>query len=336
MILAGDIGGTNTRLALFREESGRLLLAEEQIFPSRQHASLEEIVGLYLKSRPQTVEAACFGIAGPVINGRATTANLPWIVDAAELSRRASIPSVWIINDLQAHAYGISDLPAKSLLTLNEGKLTAGNRALIAAGTGLGEAGMFWDGSEHHAFAGEGGHADFAPANELEAALHAFLMKKFGHVSCERVLSGPGIKNIYDFLVAAGIQEEPEWLRDQLAQAFDPVVVISDHALNTTAPICQCALDIFVSAYGAEAGNMALRLMAVGGVYVSGGIAGKIIPLLKKPAFMKAFVDKGRMEGLLNAVPVKVIVNDHIGLLGAARYALRSSRGNLKPAYSQA
>jgi glucokinase len=335
MILAGDIGGTNTRLALFREEAGRLVLTDEQIYPSHQHANLEEIAGLFLNDRPHCADLACFGIAGPVINGRAVTANLPWVVDAANLSRQTAIPSVWLINDLQAHANGIGDLPEIDLITLNAGVPAAGNAALIAAGTGLGEAGMFWDGTEYHAFAGEGGHTDFAPRNDLEIALHSFLMKKFGHVSSERVLSGPGIRNIYDFLVASKIKEEPQWLKDELAQAPDPVVVISQHGLNATAPICEYALDIFVGAYGSEAGNLALKMMAVGGVYISGGIAAKIMPVMKKRLFLKAFVDKGRLQSLLQAVPVKLIVNDRIGLLGAARYALRSSQKNLKPDYSQ-
>lgn len=334
MILAGDIGGTNTRLALFKEEAGRLVLLEEQIYPSRNHGNLEEIVDVFLRGRPCVADTACFGIAGPVLQGRAAAANLPWVVDSAHLSHQTNIPSVWLINDLQAHAYGISDLPGSDLITLNAGKVATGNAALIAAGTGLGEAGMFWDGSEHHAFAGEGGHADFAPANDLEAALHGFLMKKFGHVSCERVLSGPGIKNIYDFLVQAKIKEEPQWLKQELEHAADPVAVISEHALHATSEICEAALDIFVGAYGSEAGNLALRLMAVGGIYISGGIAAKIMPVMKKPLFMKAFVNKGRMEPLLMEVPVEVIVNDRIGLFGAARYAFRSNQKHLRPAYS--
>jgi glucokinase len=335
MILAGDIGGTNTRLALFREEAGRLVLTQQQVYSSPQHANLEEIVGIFLNAHPASPDLACFGVAGPVIDGKAVTANLPWIVDAANLSRQTAISSVWLINDLQAHAYGIPDLPDTDLISLNAGLPVAGNAALMAAGTGLGEAGMFWDGTDHHAFAGEGGHADFAPRNELEVALHGFLTKKFGHVSCERVLSGPGIKNIYDFLVTAGTKEEPQWLKEELAQAADPVVVISQHGLNATAPICQETLNIFVGAYGSEAGNLALKMMAVGGIYISGGIAGKILPVMKKPLFMEGFIDKGRMQSLLQDIPVKVIVNDRIGLLGAARYALTSSQKNLKPVYSQ-
>jgi glucokinase len=334
MILAGDIGGTNTRLALFKESSGMLVMLEEQIYASLQHANLEEIVADFLNSRSIVPEAACFGIAGPVIDSRAITANLPWVVDAGQLARQTKVPAVWLINDLQAHAYGIPDLAPEHLITLNAGNPSPGNAGLIAAGTGLGEAGMYWDGLEHHAFAGEGGHSDFAPGNELEAALCSFLMKKFGHVSCERVLSGRGIKNIYDFLAEARIKDEPQWLKDELAKAADPVVLISQHALDATAEVCECALDLFVSIYGAEAGNLALKLMAVNGIYISGGIAGKILSFMKKPHFMKAFTSKGRMTSMMEKIPVKVIVNDRIGLLGSARFAFRSSQKNLKPVYS--
>jgi glucokinase len=323
MILAGDVGGTNTRIALFDQKGGRLSIARERVFPSREHKSLDEIVSIFLGNEPCAASTACFGIAGPVLNGRAVASNLAWVVDAGQLSRQSAIGPVWLINDLEAHAYGIGDLEPADLVTLNQGKPADGNAALIAAGTGLGEAGMFWDGKEHHAFAGEGGHADFAPGNELERSLDGYLMRKFGHVSCERVLSGPGIKNIYDFLRDSKIEAEPGWLQEEMDRVADPVVLIAQHGMEAKAPICEHALDIFISAYGAEAGNLALRVMAVNGVFVSGGIAGKLLPKMKSPLFMQAFVAKGRMKPMMETVPVKVIVNEHIGLLGAARYALR-------------
>ncbi len=325
MILAGDIGGTNTRIAVFDEIGGKLKLACERIYRSREHKSLDEIIGSFLREETVSAAAACFGIAGPVLDGRASASNLAWVVDARQLARETAIASVWLINDLEAHAYGINDLDPGDLITLNAGKPCAGNAALIAAGTGLGEAGMFWDGKRHRAFAGEGGHADFAPGNELELALHGYLMKKFGHVSCERVLSGPGIKNIYDFLRDSKIEQEPQWLKDELDRAPDPAVLISQYGLEGKAAICDRTLDIFASAYGSEAGNLALRILAVNGVFVSGGIAGKTLAKIKGPLFMGAFVRKGRMQPLLEAVPVKVIVNEHIGLLGAARYALQQA-----------
>jgi glucokinase len=323
MILAGDIGGTNTRIALFNESGGRLSIARESVYSSREHKSLGEIVSSFLRDGPSAATAACFGIAGPVLNGRVSATNLAWVVDARQLSRESAIGPVWLINDLEAHAYGIGDLESADLVALNEGKPHDGNAALIAAGTGLGEAGMFWDGKRHHAFAGEGGHADFAPANELEIALHTHLMKKFGHVSCERVISGPGIKNIYDFLRDSKTELEPGWLKDELDGAADPVVLIAQYGLDAKASICERALDVFVSAYGSEAGNLALRNMALNGVFVSGGIAGKLLPAIRSSLFMEAFLAKGRMKPLLETVPVKVIVNEHIGLMGAARYALR-------------
>lgn len=322
MILVGDIGGTHTRLALLSQKEGRLVLERERIYPSREHPGLTEIVTHFMGDKSVLPEAACFGIAGPVLNGRANVSNLAWVVDALHISRNSAISPVWLINDLMAHACGIVDLEDADLIVLNTGTACSGHAALIAAGTGLGEAGIFWDGSAYHPFPGEGGHADLAPGNELESALHAYLMKRFGHVSCERVLSGPGIKNVYDFLHDSKIEQEPSWLKEELERSLDPAALISQYAMETKAPICERTLDIFVSVYGAEAGNLALRVMAVGGIFVSGGIAGKILPKMQGPLFMKAFLAKGRMTSLLESVPVKLIVNEHIGLFGAARYAM--------------
>lgn len=334
MILVGDIGGTHTRLALLRSNNGQLILDREYIYPSREHASLREIIGHFMGNQAVRPEAACFGIAGPVLNGRANVSNLEWVVDAEQIARESAIGQVWLINDLIAHACGISDLAPDDLVVLNAGTPHPGNAALIAAGTGLGEAGMFWDGSDYHPFPAEGGHADLAPGDALQLALHAYLAKKFGHVSCERVLSGPGIKNVYDFLRDSGTEPEPAWLKDEVARAEDAPALISQYGLEAKAPICEHTLDIFVSMYGAEAGNVALRMMAVGGIFVSGGIAGKLLARMKGPLFMQAFVAKGRMQSLLESVPVKVIVNEHIGLLGAARYALRRQEQPVQAASS--
>ena len=324
MILVGDIGGTHTRLALVSENKGRLSIERECIYSSREHAGLGEIVSDFIDRERAHPEAACFGVAGPVLNGRANVSNLAWVVDAGEISQILAISPVWLINDLLAHASGIEDLQNEDMVVLNAGTPSPGNAALIAAGTGLGEAGILWDGSMHRPFPAEGGHADFAPNNEVELTLHGYLMKKFGHVSYERVLSGPGIKNVYDFLRDSGTEPEPPWLKEELEQAPDPSALISRHGVAAKATICERTLDIFVSVYGAEAGNVALRMMAVGGIYISGGIAGKLLPKMQGPLFMKAFVSKGRMRSLLESVPVKVIVNEYIGLLGAARYALHA------------
>jgi glucokinase len=228
-----------------------------------------------------------------------------------------------LLNDLEAYAYGVDALESKDLVTLSEGSEDAGgNRAVISARTGLGVAGLFWDGFRHHPFACEGGHADFAPKNELEMELAQYLRKKYEHVSCERILSGPGIKNIYDFLRDSKKAEEPAWLRDQVIQAKDPPALISQLALEHKAEICERALTIFVSVYGSETGNCALNFMATGGVFIGGSIAAKIVPKMQDPIFMNSFLDKGRMRTLLSDMPVKIIVNDDTGLMGAARYTL--------------
>jgi glucokinase len=322
MILVGDIGGTHTRMALLSRNEGRLTLERQRVYPSREHAGLGEIISDFIRQEGVRPEAACFGIAGPVLNGRANVSNLAWVVDAVEISQILAISPVWLINDLLAHASGIADLQDADLVVLNAGTPCPGNAALIAAGTGLGEAGVFWDGFMYRPFPAEGGHADFAPNNELELALYSYLMKKFGHVSYERVLSGPGIKNIYDFLQECGAEQEPPWLKEELEHAPDPSALVAQHGLAAKSPICERTLDIFVNVYAAEAGNLALRMMAVGGIFISGGIAGKLLPKMQEPRFMKAFVSKGRMSSLLESVPVKLIVNEHIGLLGAARHAL--------------
>jgi glucokinase len=326
MILAGDIGGTHTRIALFEatalsQARDKLVLILEQVYPSREHQGLHEILQLFMQQHPAQISSACFGIAGPVISQVVSTPNLPWVIDGAQLSEQTGINPLWLINDLHAHASGIDDLAPSDLVPLNSAVPIAGNSALIAAGTGLGQAGLYWDGAIHHAFPGEGGHCDFAPRNDLEVALLQYLIRKFGRVSYERILSGPGLHNIYDFLRDSHLESEPPALRAELAQAADGVAIISQHALIGDAAICQRALSIFVQVYGAEAGNLALKMLATGGVFISGGIAGKILPRLQAPEFLEAFVAKGRLRPLMETIPVKVIINDSIGLLGAARYA---------------
>jgi glucokinase len=325
MILAGDIGGTNTRIAFFDHDGERLKLVWEKIYPSHEHKSLNEILALVLNEHGSNLEMASFGIAGPVLHGKVSTPNLPWVVDADEISRQLGTRHVWLINDLHAHASGIDDLQPADFVALNANEIFPGNAALIAAGTGLGEAGLYWDGSRRHAFPCEGGHCDFAPCNEIEIGLLEYLLKKFGRVSYERVLSGPGLRNIYEFLRDTGIEEEPAWLKEELSRLADPVPLISNYGLQDKTNICSRTLDIFVSIYGAEAGNLALKMMATGGVFLSGGIALKILPKLKGPAFLEAFISKGRLQSLLETIPVRVITNDAVGLLGAARYALNSS-----------
>lgn len=322
MILAGDIGGTNTRLALVEPTSGEQRIAAEKTFPSRERTSLEAAIAEFLSLHPCDLTGASFGIAGPVRNGRCEATNLPWVVDSGAVAKRLRLKRVGLINDLEANAYGIAVLQRKDFVILNKGARNArGNRAIISAGTGLGEAGMYWDGENHRPFASEGGHVDFAPRNRVEMELLDYSMKHYRRVSYERLVSGPGLVNIYQFLRDTGKAKEPAWLAEQIRQGGDPAPIISQQALEGKSLLCIQALEIFVSLYGAEAGNLALKLMAIGGVYLGGGIAPKIISKLKEAEFMNAFTAKGRMRPLLQDIPVRVIMNAKTALLGAARHA---------------
>jgi len=321
MILAGDIGGTNTRLAFADEKAGCRTLVAEATFSSCEHASLESVLRKFLSAHPIPITRAAFGIAGPVRHGRCDATNLPWVVDSHLVAREIGLERVGLINDLEANAYGVAALQREDFVLLNEGAVNAeGNAAIISAGTGLGQAVLYWDGRQHHPFATEGGHADFAPRNHLEMALLEYLMKQFQRVSYERVVSGPGLLNIYRFFRDTGRGEEPQWLAERMRQQ-DPSAVISQSALRGESELCAQALDLFVTLYGAEAGNLALKVMAMGGVYVGGGIAPKIVEKLKASAFLNAFTSKGRMRPLLEAMPVRVILNQKTALLGAARFA---------------
>jgi glucokinase len=324
MILAGDIGGTKTNIAFFEDGTRREATAL-QTFSSRAHGGLEEIVRQFIGEHALRVEHAAFGVAGPVRNGRCEATNLPWVVDAGALATELGIRDVWVINDLEANAYGIAALGPTDLVTLNAGAPdAAGNAAIIAAGTGLGEAGLYWDGRTHHPFATEGGHANFAPGDALEAELLRWMSSQCDHVSWERLVSGPGLVNVYRFLRDTRGGEEPAWLAEEM-RAGDPAAAISRAAQSGASPLCSQALDLFMGLYGSEAGNLALKIMATGGVYIGGGIAPKNLDKLEAGAFMKRFVAKGRMQQLLEAMPVKVILNDKTALLGAARCAaLRS------------
>lgn len=321
MILAGDVGGTSTRLAFFTVEGWRLNLVVEKEYSSRTYQGLNEIVREFVAQHQLAIEYACFGIAGPVQHGRVETPNLAWVVDQKTIARELRIQPVWLINDLLANTYGILALEEKDFAVLNAGSPNVvGNAAVISAGTGLGEAGAYWDGKRYHPFACEGGHADFAPRNELEIDLLRYLLKRFGHASWERVVSGPGLRNIFDFLRDTGRGEAPAWLIAEM-EAKDPSAVISQAALEGKSELCVQALDLFISCFGAEAGNLALKFLATGGVFIGGGIAPKIIQKLDGQTFINAFTDKGRFKHLLEAIPVRVILNDKTALLGAARYA---------------
>jgi len=321
MILAGDIGGTNSRLASFEVVQGRVKPIVEETFPSRGSASLDDIVGTFVSKHNLRITHACFGIAGPIRHGRSEAINLAWVVDGQRLAQQLELATVGLINDLEANAYGAAALAPEDFAILNEGVSEAeGNAAVIAAGTGLGEAGLYWDGKQHWPFASEGGHASFAPDNALQVELLQYLQQQFAHVSWERVLSGPGLYNVYTFLRDTQRGVEPDWLAEELRQV-DPPAAIAGAALAGTCDLCVQALDLCVALYGAEAGNLALKVMATGGVFLGGGIAPKIVAKLQEPTFMQAFCAKGRLQPVLAAMPVRVIMNDKTALYGAARCA---------------
>src|SRR5881275_723799 len=326
MILAGDIGGTHARLAFFDVVDGHFSLVSASVFPSREYRGLDEIVTKFVDSSNVRPDAACFGVAGPIRNGRVEASNLPWVVESKRLADELKLRKALLINDLEANAWGIPALDPKDVVCLNQVKGSPiGNQAVIAAGTGLGEAGMYWDGLQHHVFACEGGHGDFAPRNDLELDLFNYLRTRFGHVSYERIVSGPGLVNVFSFLRDTGRGAPPQWLMDEMSHS-DPAAAISRAAIDSKCPLSEQAVDLFVSIYGAEAGNLALKIMATGGVYLGGGIAPKMLPKLASPLFMQSFIAKGRMQPLMESMPVRVITNDKTALLGAARCAaLRSN-----------
>lgn len=321
LVLAGDVGGTSTRLAYFEADAQGLVVLAEARYLSREHSSLIEIVRRFAKQHGQVAERACFGIAGPILEGRVRTPNLPWNIESIELAEVLGLPQVRLINDLEANTYGIAALKEKDLFTLNAGTADpTGTVAVVSAGTGLGESLAYWDGNAHRPLPSEAGHADFAARNELEAELLLYLQSKHGRVSYERVLSGPGLLDIYRFLRDKRYFQEDEAIIAAM-NAGDAPAVITRGALDGSCPLCSKALDIFVAVYGAEAGNAALRFLATGGVYLGGGIAPKILDRLRGASFMMAFASKGRLSSLVQSIPVHVILNERTALLGAGRAA---------------
>jgi glucokinase len=321
VILAGDVGGTKTTLALFERRGRDWALVREDTMPSRDFTSLEAAIARFLGGGPRvSIAAACVGIAGPVVDGRAVTTNLPWVVDERVLASEIPAMHARLLNDLEATAYGVGALGEQELMPLQSGVPRAGNVAVIAAGTGLGEAIVAGDREPRTVVATEGGHADFAPRGELEDELLRHLRKEFGRVSYERVLSGPGLANVYRFLRDTGVAaESPEVA--VLMRERDPAAVVTELGIERRDRLCEMTLNIFVSVYGAEAGNLALKALAVGGVVVAGGIAPRIVPVLAAGGFITAFRDKGRLASLMETIPVHVALNPKTALLGAARVA---------------
>lgn len=329
MILAGDVGGTKVHLALYNFANGQLHPVRDHKFPAHEFATLDDIVKKFLggdattpATAPASITAACFGCPGPVRDGRLKLTNLPWSLDARDLSKSLSIQHIFLINDLEANGYGIPELAPDKIFTLHPGSPEAtGHRGLIAAGTGLGEALLIWDGKKHLPIPSEGGHCDFAARSNREIALLEYLRQTLkGRVSFERVVSGLGIKNVYAFLRDVEKLGEPTWLHARLTTE-DPNAVIGECAEDGSSSICFETMKTFASAYGAETGNIALKVLATGGMYLGGGIAPKILKTLQNGAFMQAFLDKGRLSPLLESIPVRIILDDTCALLGAAAYA---------------
>jgi glucokinase len=325
-LLAGDIGGTKTALAIIDRRLGARFFVEKAVFPSSSYASLAEMVAEFLKGKEYRLARASVGVAGPVIDGRALVTNLPWVIDSQEMGRQLGIP-FRLLNDLEAIAHAVPSLAAGDVETLNPG-LSEGRGALavIAPGTGLGEAFLMWDGKRYHPFPSEGGHAGFGPEDALQIDLLAYLQKRFGHVSWERVCSGIGLPNLYDFLRDSGRCPEPDWLKAQLAVAADPAPIIGLAAEQGKAEIAVATMDLFAAILASEAGNLALKVLATGGVYLGGGIPPRILPVLKKDFFLKTFQDKGRFSRMLAGIPVHVILNPEAALIGAASHGLEQER----------
>jgi glucokinase len=327
MILAGDVGGTKVHLALYNFAGGRLAQVRDHKFPAHEFATLDDVVKTFLAQATgakEEIVAACFGCPGPVRDGRLKLTNLPWTLDARLLQKSVGIEHIFLINDLEANGYGIPELAAESVFTLQVGDPSSvGHRGLVAAGTGLGEALLIWDAKtqRHTPLPSEGGHCDYAARNDREIALLNYLWRTLkGRVSFERVVSGIGIKNVYAFLRDDQKMEEPAWLRDRMA-AEDPNAVIGQCAEDGSSAICFETLRMFTAAYGAEVGNVALKVLAMGGMYLGGGIAPKILKTMQEGEFMQAFMDKGRLSPLLESVPVRIILDETCALLGAAAFA---------------
>jgi glucokinase len=325
-VLIGDIGGTKTNLALFSSDAGPRQPLAEKSYQSAHYDSLEAIVSEFLVETKRSVKLGCFAVAGPVIAGRAQITNLPWVVDEANLKSTFSLSNVTLLNDLESVAYGISTLISDDIHTLSEGTRVAdGNVAVIAPGTGLGEAFLTFKDGRYLAHASEGAHASFSPIGELQIGLLTYLNEKgYDHVSFERVCSGGlGIPNLFAYLKSSGL-EEPDWLAEQLSNAEDPTPVIVSAANDSSRP-CELAvavLDMFVAILGIEAGNLALKVLATGGIYLGGGIPPRILPELQKPLFLEALRNKGRFREMMTNIPVHVILNAKAGLMGAASVAL--------------
>jgi glucokinase len=323
MLVTGDIGGTKTNLALYTLDRGPRDAVVEKTYPSSAYKSLEVLVSAFIEETGHKPSFGAFGVPGPVVEGRSHVTNLPWVVEEQKLRETLNFKAVALLNDLEAISNSIPVLNPEDLHALNDEKpVHGGSKGVVAPGTGLGEGFLVWNGEGYMSCRSEGGHATFAPMDELQTDLVRFLIGRFGHVSCERVCSGLGIPNIYDFLKQKGHAAEPPWLSRELSGLEDRTPVILQSAEEGTSELCVETLRVFVSILGGEAGNLGLKIMATGGMYLGGGIPPRIIPALERGDFMRAFHEKGRLGAVLERIPVYVMVNPHVALLGSARYGL--------------
>lgn len=319
VLLAGDIGGTKSHLVLFQKGCKRSWTKEKK-FRSADYTDFLSLLLDFLAGLTDELEGICLGVAGAVWNNRCTATNLPWVIDGAEIAEKLGVKKVVLINDLLANMFGVSQLRPEEFFVLHPGVESPGTQVLISAGTGLGEAALVWYEGKYAPCPTEGGHATFAPENLLEIAFLKFLQQQYDHVSFERSLSGRGLVLWYQFFIESGLEQELPEVREAM-QRNDPAKVVSEYGMRRACPACARALFSFVEVYGSEASNLALKFLAMGGVFIGGGIAPKILNAMKEGGFMKRFIKKGRFTSLLLQIPVKIILNEQTALIGAANYA---------------
>lgn len=328
MILAGDVGGTKTILALFEAEGDGLRCLKKEQFPSAHYQTFIGLLESFLNDMDDApITAVCIGAAGPIVNGNCEATNLPWVLNRVEIGECVKTQNVWLLNDLEATAWGLLESPEQSFVELNpDAQWRQGNNAVLAAGTGLGEAIIVWGGANHHVIASEGGHTDFAPNSEQEIALLGYLREKYPeHVSYERLLSGDGLINIYQFLKQTEYASVQPEIEQQMTES-DPAAVIGEAGIAGSDALCVEAVKLFCRVYGAESGNLALKCLPYAGVYLAGGIGAKILPVLKKGEFMRGFLSKGRSQAVLQKISVKVCTNPEVALLGALSHAMKMAK----------
>lgn len=325
-ILAGDIGGTNARFALFELVNEELKLFKEKSYKTKEHHSFLKVLKDFCGTDLKNIESVCIGVAGPVSKGKAQLTNSPWLIDRAEIIKETNIQQVWILNDMEAHAYALKKLKPSDYYEIKKGTTSRGNAGLISPGTGLGEAGILWEETHFIPFASEGGHCDFSPRTEFDRALWHYLNKKFGHVSWERIISGPGIYNLYLFLLEYRNIEEPKWFSTEIKNT-DRTLVISKCAKDSKYPVCKETIDLFIRFLAIESAQLALKFKATKGIYIGGGILPKNLELLDNQLFKKNFVDSNKMNPLLEQIPVKVILNEKTALTGAALFSISKLKG---------